>query len=224
MRIYSIALVECFDILLLLIIHNELLLNLFGFIITIYGVIASVIFLGAFILFTSSTPGCKFKGGVTARVPTKNDLGEKMSISFTISHLPKQMPRNHVLHQRRNSSNSQQKSQHVSWKNVETRRVSWATTSQLSHESHVTSSKTSLQETGYVSCWKEKSSLPLCQLLLHKQRQQQMCLHHVPQITIAELFQSLLSVYLYCCCPSPYSSLGISQSSGCAQGFGVLPN
>lgn len=65
------------------------------------------------------------------------------------------MPRNHVLHQWRSTSNSLEDEQTVFWKNVEIRRVSWATTNQLSHESHVTSSKTSLQETGYVSCWKK---------------------------------------------------------------------
>lgn len=77
------------------------------------------------------------------------------NINRLISRQLKQMPRNHVLHQWRSTSNSLQDDQTVLWKNVEIRRVSWATTNQLSHESHVTSSKTSLQETGYVSCWKK---------------------------------------------------------------------
>lgn len=52
-----------------------------------------------------------------------------------------------------------------------------------------------------LSCWKKVFfPPPFCQLLLHKQRQRQMCLHHVPQITIAELFLSFtiwLSILLF---------------------------
>lgn len=52
-------------------------------------------------------------------------------------------------------------------------------------------------------------SSPFCQLLLHKQRQRQMCLHHVPQITIAELFLSFtiwLSILLFLSAVIPFST------------------
>lgn len=95
-------------------------------------------------LFISNFRAFSFRGSLSV-----------WNINRLISRQLKQMPRNHVLHQWRSTSNSLQDEQTVLWKNVEIWGVSWATTNQLSHESHVTSSKTSLQETGYVSCWKK---------------------------------------------------------------------